>query len=505
VKLALIFLPALVLSCAPSQGKVGPGGRRDMAVPVGSGGGGGGDTGGDMSIGGAYDYDLAGMGLMCVPPQTATMCPNPIAANAGCGPVEDCGPSGHGNGLDDNCNGVVDEGCGCSPGNVESCFLGPPGKHNIGACSDGHATCQGDELGSWGPCVGSISPSAEICDKLDNDCNGCADDGLCCDAAINCPAPGDPRIAPQPPYVDVALKGELFFTAAATSWSWTIVGGPCDRMFYMTTAMHNQSFTLMGANTRDAVAHFTLSGDYTVTLTVVGADGKTYTCTWVQHINGPGLRFELCWDNSDSDDDIDLHVHKPGTTTNWFTTDNGTTNNTDDCYYINCKAEEYPNATPPATAPQWSYANSPIAQCIGSPEGATWSSGLMACHNPRLDIDNVGNAPGRPENTNIDNPQNGQSFRGAVQYYRNVNTTSDEHPMVNVYCGGTLKATFGQAPNTLTGFNKGGGYNAGLLWRVADVQVQVDGMGNTTGCTVTALHPPGTATGFWVTNNMMTY
>ena len=51
---------------------------------------------------------------------------------------------------------------------------------------------------------------------------------------------------------------------------------------------------------KDAVAHFTLSGDYTVTLTVVGADGITYTCTWVQHIIGPGVRFELCWDNSDS-------------------------------------------------------------------------------------------------------------------------------------------------------------------------------------------------------------
>ena len=71
----------------------------------------------------------------------------------------------------------------------------------------------------------------ETCDKLDNDCNGCADDGLCCNAAIDCPAPGDPRIAPQPPYTDVALKGELFFPGAATSWSWKIVGGPCDQLF----------------------------------------------------------------------------------------------------------------------------------------------------------------------------------------------------------------------------------------------------------------------------------
>jgi hypothetical protein len=491
------------VGCAPSQAKVhhGPGGNNDLSV-AGGGTGGTGDPNADMSIGGAYDYDLSGMGMMCVPPQTATMCPNPIAANAGCQPTEDCGPAGKGNGLDDNCNGVVDEGCGCTPGAVEKCFLGPPGKHNIGACTDGSATCQGDELGVWGPCVGSIGPTAEKCDKLDNDCNGCVDDGLCCDAAINCPAPGDPRIAPQPPYTDVFLKGELFFPGTAVSWSWTIVGGPCDRMFYTTTAMHNQSFTLMGANMKDAVAHFTLSGDYTVTLTVVGADGKTYTCTWVQHITGPGLRFELCWDNSDSNDDIDLHVHKPGATTNWFTT--GTGNNSDDCFYGNCKAVNYQTPTTAMSAAQWGYTNSPIAQCVGSPEGATWQTGLMACHNPRLDVDNVGLAPGRPENTNVDNPLNGQSFRAMVQYYRN-GTTTDEHPMVNVYCGGTLKATFGQAPNTLAGFNKGGGYGAGLVWRVTDVQVQVDAMGNTTGCAVTPLHPPGTTMGFWLTNNDMTY
>lgn len=500
MKVAIILLPTLVIACSPSQGKIRPGGARDLSVGSGGGGdatGGNGDV--DMSVGGAYQDDFA-VATMCVPPQTATQCPNPIASNAGCVAVEDCGPSGHGNGLDDNCNGVVDEGCGCTPGSVERCFLGPPGKHNIGACSDGSATCQGDELGTWGPCIGSISPKAEICDKLDNDCNGCVDDGLCCDAAINCPAPGDPRIAPQPPYTDVFLKGELFYPGNAVSWSWKIVGGPCDRLFAATTNPVAQSFTLVGANTRDATAHFTLSGDYTVTLTVVGSDGKTYTCTWIQHINGPGVRFELCWDHSGTDD-LDLHVHKPGTTTNWFTT-GGTADNTDDCFYRNCKASEYPSPTPPATAPQWGYPNSPIAECSGSPEGMTWQTGLMACHNPRLDIDNI-STPGKPENTNIDNPHNGDVFRAAVHYYTG---STEEHPIVNVYCNGNLLATYGQAPNQLSGFNNGQHYNKGLLWRVADVKAMVDAMGTTTGCTVTPLHPPATPTmGFWVTNNDMTY
>ncbi len=482
--------------CSPSQGRVKGGG--------GNGGVGGGD-GIDMSVddtgdgGGAYNADFA-VNSMCVPPQMATQCPNPIAPNAGCQATEDCGASGTGNGLDDNCNGMVDEGCACVPGSVEKCFLGPPGRRGVGGCTDGNATCQGTEFGSWGPCIGSIGPQPETCDKLDNDCNGCTDDGLCCNAAINCPAPGDPRIAPQPPYTDVPLKGELFFPGAATSWSWKIVGGPCDQLFYATTALHNQSFTLTGANMKDAVAHFTLSGDYTVTLTVVGADGMTYSCTWVQHIIGPGVRFELCWDNSDSDDDIDLHVHRPGTTTSWFTTDSGTTDNTDDCFYKNCKADSYQSGTDIAN---WGNGNSPIAQCSGSPEGLVWTA-LGYCHNPRLDIDNVGGAPGTPENINVDNPKNGDQFRAAVHYYRN-STTTDEHPMVNVYCGGNLKATFGKAPNTLTGFNSGQAYNAGLLWRVADVKAIVDVQGNTTDCNVTALHPSGSNSGYWVTNNDMSY
>jgi hypothetical protein len=512
-----ILAAALVgwAACSPLQDGIkhspGTGGN---AGDTGTGGGGGSDDGApDLSVdtsgdgGTAYNADFA-VNSMCVPPQMANTCANPIPANAGCKAAEDCGSDGSGNGLDDDCNGMVDETCACRPGAVEKCFLGPPGRRNVGGCTDGNATCVGSEFGSWGPCMGSIGPQSEKCDKLDNDCNGCADDGLCCAAAIDCPAPGDPRIAPKPPYTDVALKGELFFPGAATSWSWKIAGGPCDQLFYATTAAHNQSFTLTGPTAKDATAHFTLSGDYTVTLTVVGADGQTYTCTWVQHIIGPGVRVELCWDNSDSDDDVDLHVHKSGTTTNWFTTGgaSSTTDNSDDCFYSNCKATDYSTPANAMSAAQWGYTNSPIAECIGSPEGGTWNTGLMACHNPRLDIDNTGGRPGTPENINVDNAKNGESFRAAVHYYSNSGTTSVEHPLVNIYCGGNLKASFGKAPNTLAGFDTGKAYNKGSMWRVADVKAIVDATGNTTDCTVTALHPPSTTMGYWLTTNGdMTY
>ena len=137
--------------------------------------------------GGAYD-DLGASGSgQCAPGATAKACATPLPSNLGCGPTELCNTDGTGNGLDDNCDGKVDEKCSCTPGEVERCFLGPPGKHNIGACTDGMQTCIGGEIGYWGDCKGSIAPGAESCDGLDNDCNGCADDGLCCDAVLECP------------------------------------------------------------------------------------------------------------------------------------------------------------------------------------------------------------------------------------------------------------------------------------------------------------------------------
>ncbi|MDB4970405.1 MAG: hypothetical protein JWN44_6094 [Myxococcales bacterium] len=516
--LVCLLLGAVVgwSGCSPTQMPLHqPGTDVDFSTGGigGNGGGGGTDDGADMSVlavedgGHAYEFDLASSNTMCVPPQMGKQCVTPIGPSAGCKGAEDCGPSGRGNGLDDNCNGTVDEGCPCQPGSVEKCFQGPPGKRGVGGCTDGSTTCEGLEFGMWGPCKDSISPSGEKCDNLDNDCNGCSDDSLCCTSVLDCPAPGDPRIKPVKPFTDLALKGELFFSQPATSWSWKIEGGPCDKLFLTSTGTPPvQSFTLTGPTMKDATVKFTLSGDYTVTLTVVGADGQTYTCTWVQHVEGPGLRFEMCWDHTDKDD-IDLHVHKPGTTTSWFRnggTDASPVDNPDDCYYKNCKADEYTSGTHPAQ-PNWSYASSAIDECKGGPDGATWQSGLMACHNPRLDVDNTGGRLGVPENINIDNPADGQVFRTAVHYYRGA---SENHPIVNIYCGGTLKSTFGQAPNTLTGFNGSvtAGYNKGFLWRVADVKVNVDATGIVTGCDVTALHPPATPNaGYYVTTDDMKY
>lgn len=410
------------------------------------------------------------------------MCDHPV--DDGCSPpsTETCG-----NGADEDCDGEIDEGCACTPGAVQACFHGPPGRRGVGACVDGMQTCQGDgEFGSWGPCTGGITPGAESCDGLDNDCNGCADDNpACCDVLLACP---DSSTLPEgQPFVDYVIDASGFHSGPVTSYAWTVSGGPCDQLFVANG--NPPSYTLTGVNTSTLTISPTLSGDLTVTVTMTLPDGSTETCTFIVHIGGPGLRVEACWDVA-PDADIDLHLHRPGTTTNWFETGSGAYN-TDDCYYMNCKATNY------APIPNWGYANSALSECVGGPEGAMWAL-LGYCRNPRLDVDNI-YALG-PENINVDVPENGGNYRIMLHYYSG---SAAAHPIIDVYCGGHLKATFGQAPDVLNGFNSGGGYNSGLMWRVADIAPVVSG-GVTTDCAVTPLHPPS-GTGYWLTTNNSTY
>jgi len=68
-------------------------------------------------------------------------------------------------GLDNNCDGAVDEG---NPGGGKVCPTG-----NKGECSAGHTKCEGGQI----VCQQDKLPRAEICDGLDNDCDGVADNG----------------------------------------------------------------------------------------------------------------------------------------------------------------------------------------------------------------------------------------------------------------------------------------------------------------------------------------
>ncbi len=77
-------------------------------------------------------------------------------------------------GLDNDCDSEVDEGCECTDGQTQSCYSGDPNLLGIGDCAEGTQTC--DLAGDWGPCVDEVLPVAEDCDGGDNDCDGAVDE-----------------------------------------------------------------------------------------------------------------------------------------------------------------------------------------------------------------------------------------------------------------------------------------------------------------------------------------
>ncbi|MCB9544007.1 MAG: hypothetical protein H6703_16390 [Myxococcales bacterium] len=82
-------------------------------------------------------------------------------------------------GVDDDCDGMTDEGCDCVDGEREACGS------DVGACVAGERACMG---GVFGACVGRVEPSVEVCNSVDDDCNGIDDDvpglGIACQVGI---------------------------------------------------------------------------------------------------------------------------------------------------------------------------------------------------------------------------------------------------------------------------------------------------------------------------------
>ncbi len=71
--------------------------------------------------------------------------------------------------LDNDCNGLVDDGV------IAACYSGPPATRDVGVCHPGARTCR---AGVFAPCVGELLPRPEICGNgLDDDCDGVVDNG----------------------------------------------------------------------------------------------------------------------------------------------------------------------------------------------------------------------------------------------------------------------------------------------------------------------------------------
>ncbi|MDB4938784.1 MAG: hypothetical protein JWP87_5756 [Labilithrix sp.] len=105
----------------------------------------------------------------------------------GTDPAGSAGSGGDGKGCGPDANDQA--GCPCTtPGELRSCYAGPPSTRGVGLCQNGQQTCTTkDELGgAWSACTGSVIPAAE-------DCTGTSDRN--CDGNIGC---ADPSCATHP-------------------------------------------------------------------------------------------------------------------------------------------------------------------------------------------------------------------------------------------------------------------------------------------------------------------
>jgi hypothetical protein len=126
---------------------------------------------------------------------------------------DECVASGDGcNGVDDDCDGETDEDVACAPGTETACLT---------VCgTTGVGTCTADCLSPIGI---DCAPPDEICNRLDDDCNGTTDDGFPCpalsriDCTTSCGSTGHgvcsidcelPAVADCTPPLEACANGE---------------------------------------------------------------------------------------------------------------------------------------------------------------------------------------------------------------------------------------------------------------------------------------------------------
>jgi hypothetical protein len=455
----------------------------------------------------AADATTDAAALVACPPESivADGCQSLASASEGVADLCD--------GYDNDCDGEVDEGCSCVTGNVQECFAGPPGRADTGACQRGTQACTSDlEFAGWGPCERGISPQAELCDRLDNDCNGCIDERPDCARFIECPGENDSRLPKIKPFALTELDGADFYNGSDVArWSWTVEGSPCDQLFASIPGANASatsgrlSYSLTNANEQKAQVRFTLSGTYLVTLKIETHSGETLSCTFPLVVGAGGIRVELCWDKTGPTAgskfvDLDLHLALKGKTSAFDFSDDAVPATTSKDFY----AATFAAQTTLSPNGIWGHPPSPdVRGCLtGSrktdpaPRTPALPGSADAIHdarnnciNPRLDLDNQGNTSTTrylPENINLDNPRKGEIFQVAVNHVTPEATRV--RARVNVYCGGKLRGTYEIDPAKTAFSDTPDGEHE--LWRVVEIAPRVSSQGVTSDCEVTPLTPP---------------
>jgi hypothetical protein len=121
--------------------------------------------------------------LRCVDGVMQTECTDDVLPGTEVATEEDETP------LDENCNGVIDEGFTCQNGQTFPCYTGLAVTRGKSPCKDGVVTCT---AGNFGTCVGEVTPKPETCanENVDDDCDGTKDDiakrgTSCSDVSLN--------------------------------------------------------------------------------------------------------------------------------------------------------------------------------------------------------------------------------------------------------------------------------------------------------------------------------
>ncbi|WP_437730737.1 hypothetical protein [Sorangium sp. So ce1335] len=413
--------------------------------------------------------------------ETPDVAVNPCGS--ACGPEELCGVDEFGvdhDGLDDNCNGMIDETCACIAGQAHSCFRGDPSFRQSEGCFPGTQLC--DETGTWGPCVGGV--------HADQNCH-MSDTAGC-------------HPIQSAPFAKVDLKegtGTFSADAVAGSEEWTVACpagvAPCP--------------AVGGTEPKDDFKPLQ-SGEYTVTYSKRVEGGETKTCVYPLFVGARGLRVELEWEHEPRSVDLDLYLHKPNNTQPWTIGGSNVV-----CGYRNCTIntladDDEPSitwfsdtATPPDPVNWYLDPVDTNNTCFYAPRevGNRWRLNRKGCHNPRLDLDNISCAARvtdpddssfcAPENINVDFPPKSGWMRIAVHYFGGA-ASFDVHPRVKVYCNGELGADLGptgfydpEEPVAFTEEDSGERF-----WLVADVAFPDPGECGSNRCIVQPLYEDAT-------------
>jgi hypothetical protein len=198
----MLWLAAASASCAAAH---------DDSVPNAAehGDGGAPGAGGGGAVGGAGD--LTGS-PSATGSTTSSGGGSPCANPEGAGGAEVCG-----DGVDQNGDGFVDEGCTCDPGAAQTCYLGAG---SLCDCKLGTQQCVvTQEFGQWGPCVAAevgcaaeLDQSCEVCGNgSDDDCDGAVDEQCVIELTVDidgdCVTASCPPQAPYPIGCNITMAG----------------------------------------------------------------------------------------------------------------------------------------------------------------------------------------------------------------------------------------------------------------------------------------------------------